>query len=283
MSSLGLKLHTPEESVTINFADVIRSVPDGKSANPISDYFEVTEKLKKKLIGSEHKDDAEILGLLTLGVISAAEFYVRNIVASVPHLCPIAQRHCELIVVPSGSFSYYAGSSYPHLVSCFDHESFADAAKIRAHSVKFTGLKIGDGSSVGIALEEFNKLCELRHCLVHARGYVGLKASSGLKLDSRRPAKVLLTQASALDVLKVCHNLVRALNSFLANGLAERWVERGVLSGEWEKDDILFKALVQLFWIKGEDGYGGVAYRAYSPYRKAALARAAAVLAKVGA
>ena len=273
-----LKLHEREEAVRLDLDSWLRLVPRHAPRSAIDDYFECTDGLKSKIIASEPVD-AELLGLLTIGVISAVEFYLRTIFSRVPGICPFAQRHMEMTAVAAGAAGYYADSGIPYLLSLFDHESLANGEKIKTTCKKCVGLNLTDDSSVQKVIEDFDKLCELRHCLVHARGYVGLKASNALELDSRSPKKVLLDRAGVLEVLKIAHNVVRAINRYLAEGIANRWVDKNYLTGNWQDDKSQFTTLFSSFARRGKDEYGGIAYKAYRPFQKAARAKQSALLA----
>ena len=112
---------------------------------------------------------------------------------------------------------------------------------------------------------------------------MGLKASNALGLSSRSPQKILMQIGDVLEVLKIAHNVVRSVNRYLADEMVDRWVEKGVLLGDWTKDRVAFTALFNLFCLKGQDAYQGIAYRAYRQYQKAVVARNSAILARVPA
>ena len=146
----------------------------------------------------------------------------------------------------------------------------------------FAGIKLGDDASVEKVISDFDRLCELRHCLVHSRGYVGLKACNALNLSFRSPHKILMAREDVLEILKIAHNVVRAVNRYLADEIASRWVEKGILTGEWDADRAVFSSLFDTFRLEGQDAYSGNRYRAYIPFGKAARVRASAMLARVG-
>ena len=271
-----------EESVDWDIESFLVDLSESPRSNPISRYFEATDHLKRKLIISGD-DDAATLGLLVIGVISALEYYVRSIFARVYIICPVSQRHSELLGAPLGGPSFHAGTGHPYLLSAFDHESLADSKKIKAHCEKYLGLRISSDKSVEAVLSDFDKLCELRHCLVHANGYVGLKASHELKLAGRAPKKIIFKKESVFDVLKVTHNVVRAVNRALANNSVDRWVDSGFLTGVWSVDKDRFSELFALFCLRGEDSHAGIAYNSYRTYQRSIRARSSSEMATVSA
>jgi hypothetical protein len=179
-----------------------------------------------------------------------------------------------------GAFSFYESSDYSFVLGVMEHESMADAAKVASYIQKLTGFKTTDDSSVTAALKGYESLCELRHCLAHARGFVGLKGSRALGLEHRTLSKVLMNQAGAFELLKLAHNAVRAVNRFLLDSMVNRWIDRDILSGVWERDKTTFQAAWQSFLVVGEDGFNGNARSAYTAVKRSIVKRQQAIAAK---
>lgn len=277
---LTLQLHLQEEAVTCDFASSFIPIPRGRRPNPITDYFESTSTLVRKIIDTKYADDSEVLGLLVLGVISSAEFYFRNILGAVSELCPICVTHTESIEVMSGAAVVYADAGYALSMASLEHESLADSKRLIAQIARFSNLKISENSSVKKALDDFELLCELRHCFVHAKGFVGIKAARALG-GQRRIAKVIVKRDQALDFIKLAHNAVRAVNHFLGNELLNRWIDKDVLVGEWSNDRKLFLPYWALFAKTGEDQFDGSPNKAYSKLRPLLRRRRQAMAARV--
>ena len=279
----SVTLHLTEESITLDASRVLHRYPTVGAINPIGAYFTTANGLARKITKSEYADDAEILGLLLLGVVSAAEFYFRSVLGVAVSLCPLCQRNSEALLVPFASFEFYARTGYSCALAAFEHESLADSSKIRTACKRLTGFDVTDDSSVEKAIEDFEILCELRHCLVHAAGFAGLKACRTLRLPHRTLQKVLVDQRRALELMKLSHNAVRGFNRFLVDSILNRWVDCDVLTGDWKVDKRRFSELVKAFWIRGEDKYGAIPRRAYRPFQKAILSRKRAMGARVPA
>lgn len=277
---VSLKLHEPEEQVHVSIADSVRQVPIGNRLNPISDYFDATSRLKGKILTAAYSQDAELLGLMIVGVISAAEFYFRSILGRIVQICPLCSRAAESAQVPLGSFDYYGGGDYCFVLGAMEHESLADADRVANYIKRLTGFKTGGDSSVVAALAGYEALCEVRHCLAHARGFVGLKGSRAMALDQRTLSKVLVSQEGALELLKLSHNGVRAVNRFLFESLVDRWIDRDILRGDWAEDRELFVLAWRAFFVAGEDAFSGNVRTAYSPVRRVVAKRKEAIAAK---
>lgn len=278
---VSLNLHRSEETISCDFSSALTPFPKAqKAVNPITDYFSVTANLVKKIIDTKYADDSEILGLLVLGVVSSAEFYFRAILSQLSRQCPICELHTEALTIPKASFSFYSKSNFAPSMSAFEHESLADSKKIISEVRRFTNFNCVDSTSVKKALDDFELLCELRHCFIHARGFAGLKASRAIG-GSRTLQKVLINQTQALDFIKLSHNAVRAMNHYLGDEILNRWIQRDVLVGNWRQDKSLFSDYLALFVKQGEDEYDGIAQKSYSLVKHAVVQRKQAIAAKV--
>ena len=109
---VSLRLHVPEEQLELSLTASIRHVPTGSRLSPIADYFDATSRLKGKILAAANSNDAELLGLMIIGVVSAAEFYFRSVLGRLIQICPLCVRHAESAQVPLGALSYYQGSDY---------------------------------------------------------------------------------------------------------------------------------------------------------------------------
>ena len=84
-----LTLHLSEESVSLDASGVLKPFPGVTHANPITVYFSTANRLAQKITQSPYQNDSEILGLLLLGVDSAAEFYFRSVLGVAVSICPV--------------------------------------------------------------------------------------------------------------------------------------------------------------------------------------------------
>jgi hypothetical protein len=277
----SLTLHQSEESIILEIAELLIAFPGPTPLNPISEYFSKSSGLAAKLVTTPYSDDSEILGLLLLGVVSAAEFYFRRVLGQTITICPVCRQHAEMLQVPIAAFDFFSGSGYSNALGSFEHESLADAAKIRAKCKIFTGLDVSSDPSADQAIKGFDLLCELRHCLVHSSGFAGLKACRALGVEQRSLQKIIVGKKEVFELLKLSHNAVRAFNRFLVNSIINRWIDEEVLSGEWKVDKYNFNRVIESFWIVDENVYGGIAWNAYRSIRPSILARNRAMAAKV--
>ena len=275
-----LTLHLSEETVTCALDSALIEYVPTSTANPITDYFSATSVLIKKIVNEKYPNDSEILGLLVLGVVSCAEFYFRSVLSVLGAICPLCEVHSESVNIPLGSIRYYSKSGFPTAMATFEHSSLADMKAIANEIKRFAGFNCMDDSSVKRALQDFEILCEVRHCFVHTRGFVGLKAARAIG-GKRALQKLLIQQTEALDLIKFSHNAVRAVNRYLANQILTGWIDGDVLAGDWVSDRESFTRLWKLFAIPKEDEFAGSVRKAYAKVRQSVLKRRQAIAAKV--
>ena len=99
-------------------------------------------------------------------------------------------------------------------------------------------------------------------------------------LEQRTLSKVLVSQDGALQLLKLSHNGVRAVNRFLLTSLVDRWIDRDVMRGNWTDDKVRFGTAWRAFVVAGEDAFNGNVHAAYLPVRRVVAKRREAIAAK---
>lgn len=273
---MDLPLHKPEEALDINFAALFEQSPLFTKANAISEYLTHTNELVRRLLRPEFKTDAEALALILLGVISSTEFYFRRALSTSLTLCPFCTVHTRQMTVPLVSYQYYRNQLDAVSFSALEHKSLAGAKEIKSEIARYTGFQIKGSSSAEKALDQFGKLCEVRHSAVHARGFLSSLSACTLSLDVSSTRKLRVSQSSVLDLVKVCHNAVRAVNRFLFTEILDRWIGQMYLTGVWNKDKKPFSALYASFVVTAEAKHGGNAAKAYKEVQAAIKSRTAA-------
>jgi hypothetical protein len=241
-----------------DFSSELESAP----TSPIDDYYGYVEHLLT--LGSKQAlDDSPTLGrLLLLGLVSGVESYFRSAIAGVLRTCPLSRRAAADQMIPFGAIDYY-GLQHVEL-GLFDASSLAGASEIRKRTNSLLGIAVNPGTSLSAALDEFDKLCHLRHAAVHARGALGRGNASALALSGTAGRHALSVSFSGLQHAGiVCHSTVRAYNRAIYRRIVERWIGDGVLSGVWSRDKASFKALFDLFASKKDATGSPNAYQAH--------------------
>lgn len=268
-----LALHRPEEALEICLDGAITQcvLPTGNS--PISEYFAHTQSLIARFVRPEFSQDAEVLSLLILGVVSAAEFYFRSVIVECLSICPFAMKHANQEQIPLGSLQYYGTKTKDLGFSLFEHKSLASANEIKKELNRLVGIQVQPGSSVSAAFSGFDALCELRHAAVHARGFIGSKNATDLGVSTLCVHRIQLNQASVFDLTKLSHNAVRSFNRFVLESILSRWIANQHLSGVWKTDKSRFTTLFEAFSYPVENPFGTDVRAAYGAIQAAIQAR----------
>lgn len=274
-SRYGVNMHKPEETFSVALEGATARHSADASTNPISEYFRTADALVSRLIVPPFKDDPEVLGLLLVGVTSAVEFYFRSILAETRRICPRCRLHIQRMSIPFGAFSYYQNAKLSETMSAIEHESLAEGSRVRNEIKRFTGLDVKGGSSLDAALKQFDQLCTVRHAISHSRGLLGLNNAAELALPTVEARMLIISLPTALEFVKIAHNTVRAVNSFLFEELLFRWISSGSLTGRWRSDKKVFSPLVLAFVKDDENDFSSdpvAAYRRVAPKIRARMA-----------
>lgn len=164
----------------------------------------------------------EIAGLLFVGLISSTENYFRDILGFILTVCPIAQAHSADEKVQLGSLLWSEGNLQNR--SAFEFFAFSSADNINKAIKNFVNYQIRSNGTFALMLKEYDKLCELRHAVVHSGHIVAGKNAIKLGLNrTNDPLKVRLQYAELQATGSVCTALVQAANNELFEALVIRW------------------------------------------------------------
>jgi len=171
--------------------------------------------------------------LLLVGLVSAVENFFRDVFSRVITICPTSQAAAAEQSVCLGAVVWH-GSQLPER-GAFEHLSFASADEVRKICKKFLGYEVQKHGSANAALDEYDKVCELRHGIVHAGGQ--LPARNAIRLHiSRRQTRmgISIGYAELQECGAVCSSLVAAFNTELFGELARRWAMDWSRKPSWD-------------------------------------------------
>lgn len=215
---------------------VVHSVPQLK-ASAIDNFYASTSstltKINPAFIATYGHDMA---GLLFVGLISATENYFRDILGLILSICPRAQAHAADEKVQLGSLLW--AEDHLRNRSAFEFMAFSSADNIRKTVSNFACHQVRQNGSFDFMLKEFDKLCELRHAVVHSGHLVAGK--NAIKLGLKRSTGVLRVQFEYADLQvtgSVCTALIQAANNELYETLVGRWAEDWRKLPGWDKAD----------------------------------------------
>ena len=175
----------------------------------------------------------DISGLLFVGLISSTENYFRDILGFVLTVCPCAQAHAADEKVQLGSLLWAENSLQNR--SAFEFMAFSSSENIRKAVANFACYQVRKGGDFDMALKEYDKLCELRHAVVHSGHIVAGKNAIKLGLArTNKTMKVRLRYADLQSAGSVCTALVQAANTELFEALISRWAQDWRVLPSWQ-------------------------------------------------
>lgn len=175
----------------------------------------------------------DMAGLLFVGLISSTEDYFRNILGFILSVCPKARAHAADEKVQLGSLLW----ARDHLQnrSAFEFMAFSSADNIRKALNNFACHQVRSTGALDGMLKEYDKLCELRHAIVHSGHLVAGKNAIKLALrHTGQPLKVTLNYAGLQSTGTVCTALVQAANKELFEALVGRWARDWRQLASWD-------------------------------------------------
>lgn len=209
--------------VTCPDANTLVSPIGRKRPSAIDDFYASTSTALTKVdpnFIANYGDD--VVGLIFVGLISSTENYFRDILGFTLTICPVAQAHSSDEKVQLGSLLWAEGPLQNR--SAFEFHAFSSAESIRKAVQNFTCYQVRTNGTFALMLNEYDKLCELRHAVVHSGHIVAGK--NAIKLGLKRsaiPLKVKLGYAELQAAGSVCTALVQAANAELFEALTVRW------------------------------------------------------------
>jgi len=220
--------------------------------SPIDNFFDNTKDLNilisvlSTIPSSLQKKN---FNLILLGQISAVESYLREIIRKlIIHDIESKQTSAGM------QLSYGAALNYTLEIlpeALMEQVSFASKKNIISTFKDFLNIKGHLPNEVSEALEEFEKICQLRHCVIHRFGKLG--SNNALKLGIDVHAECLekplsLDESHLYDTYIICKNLVLVLNSYLFKSILQRTT---VIDGFWtwdlRKDKKKFREYYEIF------------------------------------
>jgi hypothetical protein len=220
--------------------------------SPIDNFFDNTKDLNiliSVLSTIPSHLQKKNFNLILLGQISAVESYLREIIRKlIIHDIESKQTSAGM------QLSYGAALNYTLEVlpeALMEQVSFASKKNIINTFKDFLNIKGHLPNEVSEALEEFEKICQLRHCVIHRFGKLG--SNNALKLGIDVHAECLekplsLEEYHLYDTYIICKNLVLVLNSYLFKSILQRTT---VIDGFWtwdlRKDKKKFRGYYKIF------------------------------------
>lgn len=241
--------NAPASTVVVDFSQYLVSRSPPPDEPPIDQYYKRARAILVENGATWCTDWHRQLFVVHL--VGLAEVYARNVLATLVRICPGTERTALRKQLSLGSVGYY--STGDHAFGILDHQALSGCAEICRATAQIADFDIKQNSSAYAALEGFDRVCQLRHAIVHQCGGLAphnLLEFNGLTLPDK-PVDVSVSQLRMQDLVAVVHSAVRALNQFILDQTLRRWVRMGLVS-VWANDRDRFEAICRLL-ISKED------------------------------
>jgi hypothetical protein len=191
--------------------------------------------------------------LFLVGIISSTENYFRDIFSRIIHICPIAKASSSDQSISFGSVLWHDGVNFER--AAFEHISFADSKTIVSNCKKFISYDL----KASTMLKEFDKVCELRHGIVHANSLLPGKNAITLQITSRasQTLRIKIDFPQIQECAAICNTLVTAINGELFNEISNRWSSRWIFSDDSTKNES-FEKLWKTFYSEIDKARGSI-------------------------
>ncbi|EBR1149348.1 hypothetical protein BTM87_24715 [Salmonella enterica subsp. enterica] len=234
---------------TIDFFDKEYQEPD---IAPI-DIYNKKKDIHIKLLGepSESSEWKLLVNLVMLGFVSLVESYCRCIIRRILITDKQARSCSYKNNVSYAAAVYHSKDILPEAL--LEDASFISEANILETIKTFTGLKLDrqKAASVISALQKYDQICQLRHCIVHRSGLFGTKNAIKLGLEKHHlflEKPIIIGYEAIQSIASVCDNVVKELNDELFNLLLDGIAEQYDWTGDLRKDKKMFSPYFEIFY-----------------------------------
>lgn len=252
----SISQHVGSERITDIYNYVSTQCVSDKS--PIDEFYNETKNILTLFPYDAWVGHSWTGSLASIAVISSVENYYRQIFSSILKICIDSKKSAAKNNVNLGSVIWHPLNEVER--GAFEHISLASAENINTTSKKYIGVDLKQ-HGLEIILEEFDKVCELRHGIVHSGNVVSGKNGIKLQLQSNDYiTKVDIGFDQFQKIMSVCNALVVDSNRIFFEELAKRWATSWRDTPSWEasEEGTKFKSIWQTFFSKRDHENGTI-------------------------
>jgi len=185
---------------------------------------------------------------LVLSLIALTENFFRNLFNETLKICPSSQKVSCTNSINLGSAIWHNKTNLHR--AAFEHFSFADMKKINSSFKSYLDI---DAKSLSAILVEFDKVCELRHAIVHSDRFLAGKNALYLEVNrTDEEIRVFIGNAEFQNIASICNNLVVSSNHLVYVELCKRWAIDWRKSPSWTpaNEEELFNKIWATYYSK---------------------------------
>lgn len=164
--------------------------------------------------------------LVFMGYVSAVESYIRALIRGLINIDEEAQRIVEARPVSFGAAIHHSKYLLPEAL--MEGTSLADPASIKSTLEKLVGIILPTADMKKL-LDEFNKLCHLRHCCIHRFGKLGTNNAIELGLSTHKDLlekPICLNKDDLDNIADTLRTFVKTVNNATFRLILERTVHQ---------------------------------------------------------
>ena len=193
--------------------------------NAIDTFYAVTSNINSKCNPDFITANGNVIvGLMLVGLISATENYFRDILGYILSVCPHSQTKSVEQKIQLGSLLWGSGSV--HNKTAFEFMAFSNAKNLFDTFNIFLDHRVEQHGAWKSWLNEYDKLCELRHAIVHSGNIIAGKNAIKLGLKkNKKTLRVKIDYANLQNASLICTSMVQSANVELFAMLVKRWAE----------------------------------------------------------
>lgn len=227
------------------------SVEDGPSAAPVRREDEVTLQLNN---------------LVFLGYMSAVESYFRCLTRQLIWADEFTAESVQDVKITFGAARHAVPGLLPEVL--MEEMTFITLESVRDLLLKVIGVGTDNISDV---IKEYDRICQLRHCIVHRFGRLGSKNAVKLGFGTHRSLlerKIKIRSTQLEDLAFNLLNFVKAINNHIYAGVMKRSAEQS-LEWQWDADAdrAAFERLYSVFRQSTSPGASAAPELAYAAFK----------------
>lgn len=218
-------VNMPNIGLTVQNAELFVEEICISKKSAVDNFYSTTSEINTKCTPDfVSTNGTTISGLMLVGLISATENYFRDILGSILSICPISQNKSAEQKIQLGSLLWTEGSALNK--TAFEFMAFSNSKNVTETFNNFISHTIAQHGAWKSWLSEYDKLCELRHAVVHSDHIIAGKNAIKLALQkNKNPLRIKVDYANLQNASLVCTSMIQAANNELFEMVIKRWAE----------------------------------------------------------